>query len=407
MTYARQVSSGLLRGNQPSAVRGSVLVLSYLMITIMLALALPESMQSLLSVRLEQRFVDSRQAWSLAEAGVERGIRSLQQYATSTPPNESFLAPIAATSLGTGTYTVTFSLMPNTSFYHVIAVGTTTRGSTRTGHVIVKVPVVMKTRDFASFADTNVTVDNSRIASYNSNTNPSASFGVIMLGTNGDIASNGSLTVTNFGQARGDASVKTDPATNITTSVGGTISGAQGVLATTYELPPPDFSIYDNLPMVPDWQPIPAGVYQDGGGGAGLSVSGGVDFYTDGTGPVTLYVKGPLTLNGGAIDGIGQVGAGYYHRARNLTIVVTPTSPTDKILLTGGGFIFATIYAPQMEMVIDGSNNFAVGSFTVKKMTVINTTSSGLAYDDDLLNKPLRLETGQTPSATVEALYFK
>ena len=60
------------------ASRGSVLILSYFVVAVLLGLAVPQTMRSVSSVQLESRAVNDRQLWMLAEAGVDHGIKILK-----------------------------------------------------------------------------------------------------------------------------------------------------------------------------------------------------------------------------------------------------------------------------------------------------------------------------------------
>lgn len=347
---------------------------------------------------LARQHLQITQASSIAEAGLQH---ALQQLATS----RTNYAPITNQPFGEGSYSVTFTaIVPNVR-YNITSTGITAQGRQRIAHAIVRQTQTVN-RLYAGFGAAGISLNAGKTGSYNSSTNPNASFGIILVGTDGDVASLATISLDASSQIRGKAWVK-NPATDISGPLGQILEGAQTLAS--YTAPTADFSQYSALPVLPDCQPMPAGTYRDWGspGYEGLSISGGVECYTDGTGPVTVYVRGPLTLTGGALSGY----AGMYRSPKNLTLIVEPrpgheagTAQEDKIILSGGGFTYATIYAPTMNMAIQGSNNFAIGSVIVRSITITSGGGNGsVSYDTALSALPLSMAT--TP--IIEASYLE
>lgn len=395
------------RSARPASQRGFVLIGTLFVSALIVAWLSVSSNYLATESRLFRQQHELLQASLVAEAGIQQFIWNVDL--PTNDVNTKLSTPITNQSWGGGRFTVTWTPIGNTNRFDVRSTGTTAQGTQRRARAIVTLPGIVS-RQYAGFGEEGVSLDRAVTGSYNSSTHPWLSFGGLT-GMNADLASNGVITATNNTLVRGDAFVQGDPMTDIQT-VSSTITGSRAGLPYAYVPPAPNFDTYASLPVLPDCQPMPAGTYRDWSGGNGFELGGGVECYTDGTGPVTIYVRGPVTLTGGALSGYFKPGAQYYRSARNLTIIAEPragheagTPEEDKVTLTGGGFTYATIYAPQMNMEITGSNNFAIGSIVARQITVTSGGgNSGVYYDDYFQTNPLVLN--RIP-AVVEAFYFE
>ena len=399
--------------------QGTVLIATLFAATLILSWLWVSSNYIANESNLPRQQLQLTQAASIAESGIQQFLWNITYLPSLLPSDPSYKSrttelntPITNQLWGGGNFTVTWTPIGNTSRYNVLSVGTASSGAQRRARAIVRIPGLVP-RPYAGFGQISVSLDMGKTGSYDSRVDP-VFHGFFFNGPDGDLATNGTISLTNSSWVKGDAWVAgTPPANFISVLSGSTITGVRQTMPYAYQPPLPDFSAYDTLPVLSSCDNIPPGVYKDWGAGSGLSIPGGVGCFTDGMGPVTIYVKGPLTLNGGAIYGMFKQGASYYNGARNLTIIVEPrpghepgTLFEDTVTLSGGTYIYSTIYAPGMNMVINGSNTFAIGSFTANQISVVSGgANSGVFYDKWFDNQPLELSSVQAP--VVEAFYFE
>ena len=184
---------------------------------------------------------------------------------------------------------------------------------------------------------------------------------------NGNVASNGSISLVGSAQILGNAS----PGVGMSVT-GGYVSGSKtslkqplvypaptagtartsnnNVTVSKYLSPNGSFSITGN--SVVDFH---AGVYYF----KDFSATGGTVINANIDGPVTIYVTGDFTLTGGS--------SAYQGKAQNLKIVLL--NPSTTATLTGNSDIYADLYAPLSAVKLTGTADY-YGQMVGKSLTL-------------------------------------
>ncbi len=158
--------------------RGSVLVVSYFVLSILILLSIPQTMRSLSSVRLEQRFVDVRQSWQLADGAIDAVARGMLAGTIPTPtscPTPSVIT-LSPTQIGAMSYTGTIeapscsAISPMDRTYKMTMTSTGPLGSQKTFEAMVELTHSPMRRAVFSNGSLVIGTDNEFTDSYNSTT---------------------------------------------------------------------------------------------------------------------------------------------------------------------------------------------------------------------------------------------
>ncbi len=297
---------------------GSVLVIGLFLVVIAATYGVTTMARALAEQNLAQRNFRLASAFSLAEAGVDRGLRAL----TSNPS----WSGASYTPLVSGGYDVTVEVMSSTR-----------RRLTSTGHypsndasafgyqqkrieVVVSVP--SSAFDYATFAATRILLDShATIDSYDASI---GAYGVNgNVGADGSIGSNatakGTITLDSNASVHGNAAV--GPGGNVTTAIvlngsNAEITGSLSALSQAKDLMPKTFEYVTttSTTTLTDSQSLPAGTYHyayvDLDSNSEVQVNGDVTLYVDqyfkldsnvkfsttcDSCKITMYVKGTST----------------------------------------------------------------------------------------------------------------
>jgi hypothetical protein len=190
--------------------------------------------------------------------------------------------------------------------------------------------------------------------------------------TNGDIRLSGGATV--YGDAY------TGAGRSVSSSGGSSVIGTTGQLTATLDYPAETAgtaSTVNNNAAIPSTYLNAA---RDVSIGSNVTLPGGVYYLDDITvsgsnvltfsAPATLYVTGDIRIGGGVRTA--------QDRPANLRIVMVAAGTFD---LSGSGYIFADIYAPQSAFGMSGGS-WLLGSVIAGSITM--TGGSGVVFDEDL-----------------------
>jgi Flp pilus assembly protein TadG len=209
-----------------------------------------------------------------------------------------------------------------------------------------------------------------------------ASAGGASVGSQGNVASNGNITLGNSTTIRGNTYAGVGMATT-----GGSVTGTRGTLTGVLSFPNGDPGAYgpnnNDDTNIPSWASpgganfalqnsqsvtLPGGNYYVGN----VSMSGGssVTF----TGPATIYCYGTFTMSGNTQTS-GNV-------AGNLKLVMVPKpwdgSPPGSVTIGSSAAFYGTIYAPQSDVSIGGTGD-VYGSVLGRTVNMSGTGS--VIYD--------------------------
>ncbi|HEY8666797.1 MAG TPA: pilus assembly protein TadG-related protein [Tepidisphaeraceae bacterium] len=214
---------------------------------------------------------------------------------------------------------------------------------------------------------------NSVSISGSGNTNSfNSSTGTYSLATalsNGDVLSNGNITVAGTGIIHGDAHPGIGKTVSITGQ--GSVTGTKTPLNfqlryTTPTLP----ATYMNAGAVN----ITSGTFTVSGGNyycSSLNISNSATFNCQG--PVSVYCSGPVSISGGTIKT-------YLNRPSNFQIFMLNSS---SVTLNGQANFYATIYAPLSDFYQSGQADI-YGSVIAKTLNFSGTWAGGVHYDESL-----------------------
>lgn len=224
--------------------------------------------------------------------------------------------------------------------------------------------------DGALFGSTSLTMSGTAYTdSYDSSL---GSFGGSNVGANGDVGSNGPITVKGNAKVNGDA--VPGPNDKVTLSGSGKVTGSTTPATSQKSLP---------VPAVPagavdlgaialsgsTTKTLTAGTYKL----SSLSVAGTGGLKIDSTtGPVNLYVTGKITIGGSA--GIANVSG----TPSRLSIVQVGGS---SVSISGSNTLYGSIYAPSSSLTLSGSN-VLFGGFIGATLSV--SSGATIHYDENL-----------------------
>ncbi len=342
--------------------RGSVLVLCYLLVAVLVSLGSAAIIRSFTEQRIAQRSLDLSGAFQLAEAGFDAAIDHLHAGDTSN---------VALTALGQGTHSATIT-QPNgfpSNQYRIQSTGQLHGISQSVEGVVQK--TLISPFQWGLFGIEKVKVrGNVQTDSFNSSLGTYAA----TKGSNGDVGTNAvsaaSVDVRGRAVINGDASVGRGGDPNSAIRVGGSavITGNRFAASQTYQFPtpqPPDGSVNlgDLKLRAGEELVLPAGTYWytsfRAEGGSQIRVSG----------PVTIYVSRKVKIGGRALVGEaddededdGDEDEGVL--GGPVTVASDRLNPTqltihvmgrDKVNVKGRALIHAALYAPNAKVKIGG-----------------------------------------------------
>jgi hypothetical protein len=223
------------------------------------------------------------------------------------------------------------------------------------------------------------------VDSYRSSDGP---YSTATRGYDGNVASNGNITLIGSSQILGNASPGAGGSV-----LGGYVSGDTTALTQALSYPAPDagtasttnsdssvaqYMTADNSFGVTGKTTIDfhAGVYYF----KNFSATGGAIINANIDGPVTIYVTGNFTLTGGS--------SAYQNQPQNLRIVAL--NPSTNVTLTGNSDIYANVYAPLSSVAVIGTADF-YGQVVGK--TVALSGNGQIHIDDSMTSVKHRIVT--------------
>ncbi len=269
--------------------RGSVLVMGLLLVVIAATYGVTTVARALAEQNLAQRHFRLTSAFSLAEAGIDRGLQALTSNPNWTGANY--------TALASGGYDVTVEILDAThrrltSTGHYPSNDTSASGyQQKRIEVVVSVP--SSAFDYATFSATTILLNsNANIDSYDASI---GAYGVNgNVGANGSIGSNatanGTITLQSNAEVHGNAAV--GPGGDVTNAIvlkgsNATISGSLSALSQTKELTPKSFDYVTttSTETLTQSQALSAGTYHyayvDLDSNSEVQVNGDATLYVD------------------------------------------------------------------------------------------------------------------------------
>ncbi len=345
--------------------RGFVLITSYLLVAVLLALSSTATMQGAQEHNTAGRYRDLIRTFHLAESALESALVQLRTGDTTT---------IGPTTFDRGTYRGTITRLPSPASdqYLIQSVGQL-NGLTKTLEVVVENQLTSPFQ-WGLFGIERVWIrGRAETDSFNSARGPYD----LTRGTNGDVATNsvrdGAVDIAGSAFINGDATVGPGADLNDALRVRGhaVITGERHVAS--------DRTVFAT-PQVPPGTPnlghlrlrrgqvlrLPAGTYYY----SSIKAEAGSEISA--TGPVTIYVSGQIKLGGQALghdpiddaeDSIEDdaVGDDPEHLLGDPVTVASHATPlkiyvtgNNKVMLRGRSRVYATIYAPTARLHMRG-----------------------------------------------------
>ncbi len=192
-------------------------------------------------------------------------------------------------------------------------------------------------------------------------------------GSDGDVLTNGKLSMSNTATVNGDATAASFNLSGSSKVTGKMLKGGAPASFMAIKVP----TMLPSLGTI-DLKNSSMTIYGPGSFQvSSVAVnSGGVLFVDNSKGPVTLYVSGVFKVTGGGIVKVADPNPEHF---------AVYLDGKDQVTLTGGGSTFyGVVYAPNAPVSITGSGEF-LGAFVGGSMTV---TGSGRVHYDSRLAKP-------------------
>jgi len=355
--------------------QGSALLLALCLMGMLTLAALLAVNNSNTDMEMSFNQINGEKAFYLAEAGAKRAVAELQNDPTWT-------AGFINVSLANGTYSVAVvdSSMDSTLADSVVVTSTADADGAQATIEITLAPRDLKPFQYAMFADDDVDIRNSMNSdSYNSD---SGSYFLTRLNTDGDVGSNGSITVANGAFVGGDIATSLDGGLSV--NPGATVTGDTSSTAPSQDVPPVPASEFawaeannDNLTGISGTYTYDPSTHAFESTG-NVVLSSGVYFFSDVLlknsanltlapgAEVTIYVDGNVDLRNSASMNVGGVPA-------DLMIY-----STGDFVLKNSGDIAAVFYSPDGIGDLRNSGEF-FGSIVTNDIIVHN--SAKFHYD--------------------------
>jgi len=357
-------------------------------------------------------YMQSQQAFFLAESGVQNALLALKSYTTGaawtaagwTGTYPAGPMQLAATLTGYGDYNVSIA-SPATSSPHITSTGYIPNRSASVKAVRVVDAYAKGTNLFSLYAgfgggsgggsSIGVTISggsytdsyDSSIGRYNVNGN---------IGSDGDIGTNADITVTGgSSKIHGDATTGPSGTFNNTSAVTGSIAHDANVTLPAVVVPASLTSLtslgdiknttasiasgnykYGKFD-ISSTQTItitgPAYIYLSGTNSLSLNLSGSSQLIVSpsSTGPVVIYAGGEVKASGGGIVNSTYLPSNFQ--------LYGSQSPTQKITISGGSDFYGLVYAPNAALTLSGGLTNYYGSFIGDTLT--HTGGAGLHHD--------------------------
>jgi len=355
-----------------------------------------------------QNYVQSQQAFYLAESGVQRALLSLtkQNWTDWSDCIAPSCKTITTNVAGYGTYDVS-----------VAAYNSNTPTITATGYVpssanpLARRVVVVQPKKESLFnkygalaggggGPGNIGIDikgNGFSDSYDSTINCAYNTvcnGTLNKGNDGDLATNSDINIVGNGFIFGDAytsptgtfsntgsisgaiyrdmavplSPVTVPASLTSLSSGGAISSTVTLASGNYKFTDINIKSNDNLIIIG-----PAQIYLTGT--KSIAMAGSSKISVTGSGPVAFYFDGSVSIGGQGLDNASTLPS-------NLTLF--GTSSATSISLSGQANFYGAIYAPSAELDVTGGGD-VFGSVMIDQLKIATSWNGGLHHDTGLV----------------------
>jgi hypothetical protein len=191
-------------------------------------------------------------------------------------------------------------------------------------------------------------------------------------GKNGNVASDGNITLSNTAKINGDA--RPGPLKTVTLNDSATVTGLKLPMSTAITYPsvvlPAGVTNLGDVTMSSGTQTLPGGTYLI----RNLNLSGTANITW--TGPVTLYIQNSYNVSGSVVINA------YQNKPANRVLYFLPTCTTAT--WTGTNTCVGDLYAPDTNFSVGGSVQ-KFGRIIAKS---INNSSSGGMHADDALPQP-------------------
>jgi len=378
--------------------RGMILVISLMILALLLGAGVGAIVSMQTDLRTSSNLKTGKQAFYIADAGVNRAWKELDD-GNGTNDFDSLSGSVTLysnVSYASGSYTVTAEVQhPGSSTQPIIPKrvkvtstgcypAVTGTGSCPAGSAKVVIEAQFRRESLfncAACAKDSVSITGgSTTNSYDSRT---GAYGGSNVGSDGDVGSNGTITLSGSPTVvYGDASALT----SVTTSGGATVTGTTTNLTAPIEFPPvshPCGSPY----AYSSGSGITGGTYNSangqlrGTGSANVTLANGTYCFSsvDLAGQSTLTVNGSVKIyltadsnftGGGVVNTTGL--------PENLQIFSLFSSSSQGISVSGGSQTAMAIYAPDCRVALSGGSNF-YGAIVGKSIDI----SGGTAFHYD------------------------
>ena len=359
--------------------KGSALIIVYMIVAVLTILGTGIMSRELSEIKYTQRYSDAVRAFWYAEAGIHKELYTLNHSdANITWPGSGEISNVEISDISSTSklINVTGYAGNSTSTISVVAV--------QSGSIF----------NFAAFGNTSLSMSGQgSVSSYNSTSDPTASTNL----NNGDIGTNGDITMSGQAFVYGDASTGPDgefededhdyisgdvshasdvslPEVNIPSSVanatlGSSVTSSWAPAAGDYRIPSISLSGKNTITLTG-----PTNLYLTSTGTA-LSVTGQAKIVISNasTGPVTIYTPGDISLAGQGITN---------EAATPSKLLIYGTSTTSQsFACSGQGDFYGAYYAPNGDIRLTGQGDL-YGSFIGN--TVAISEQGSLKYDEAL-----------------------
>lgn len=368
--------------------RGSALIIGYMVIATLMVVGMAFVSRSIYENRNTRRYVNSVQAFWLAEAGIIKAVRELNDPDNLLDWPDSSDADVTVENVTISGRTSAAKSIRSTG---IVAISDT-EDVTRTINVIADRAGSLFT--YAAFGKTSVTMSGQgEVNSYNSETDKTAS----NLLSNGDIGTNGDLTMSGQAFVNGDAG--TGPDCDFEDEdhdfVSGTVSYDTNVAMSSITVPE-SLSSQEPISSITGTTSLASGDYVmesiDIASKSTVTLTGPINIYLtstgnslkvagqakivvsdSSTGPVTIYTDGDISLAGQGITNAEQDPS---------SLLIYGTSSTSQTFnFSGQADFYGAVYAPNADINISGQGDL-YGSYIGD--TVSLTGQGGILYDENL-----------------------
>ncbi|HQO38313.1 MAG TPA: hypothetical protein PLP56_06135 [Candidatus Omnitrophota bacterium] len=359
--------------------RGSALIIVYMVIAVLTILGTGIMSRELSEISNTRRYSDAVRAFWFAEAGIYKELYELNYPSTDVGwPGSGEVRDVAITNISSSTK------MINVTGYFDNSSATISVLAAKSGSPF----------NFAAFGNTSLSISGQgNVSSYNSTSDPS---GTVRL-SNGDIGTNGDITMSGQAFVYGDAATGPDgefededndyisgnvtqdsdvyltavtvPSELENVTLGNSVSASWSPAAGNYRIPSISLAGQNTVTLTG-----PTNLYLTSTGTA-LAVSGQAEIVisNSSTGPVTIYTPGDISLAGQGITNEAVTPS-------KLLIYGTSTD-SQTFACAGQGDFYGAYYAPNGDIRLSGQGDL-FGSFIGD--TVAISGQGNIRYDESL-----------------------